>query len=37
MLTKVTFRPFPYHLAGTAQTYSELAYSEGQRLEAVFL
>lgn len=36
MLTKVIFRPFPYHPVGTAQTYEDLADSEGKRLEAVF-
>ncbi|QKX57766.1 uncharacterized protein TRUGW13939_04886 [Talaromyces rugulosus] len=30
------YGPFPYHPIGTAQTHSELADSEGKRLEALF-
>ncbi|KAL5365324.1 xylose isomerase-like protein [Aspergillus floccosus] len=30
------YGPFPYHPIGTAQTYSELADSEGKRLETLF-
>ncbi|OJI89148.1 hypothetical protein ASPTUDRAFT_35237 [Aspergillus tubingensis CBS 134.48] len=30
------YGPFPYHPIGTAQTFEELADSEGKRLEALF-
>jgi hypothetical protein len=29
-------RPYPYHPINTAQTFDELADSEGKRLEALF-
>lgn len=35
MLTKITFKLFPYHPVDTTQTYEELPDCEGKGLEAV--